>query len=110
MTPSGIRCGSSPLSGRQPDRTARPERSSTTSSFCAGGTPLSLPLAIFLGHAPRAWSVTGRDGLGFVGEEHAVLDVAALGDCAQCGGAVEAPVDLGPPVATERAANCHVAS
>ena len=48
-----------------------------------------------------AGSVPGRDGDELVGEEHAVLDVVALGDPPQRGRAVEAPTDPGTPVSAQ---------
>jgi hypothetical protein len=56
-----------------------------------------FPGLVVLRQAPSARAVARGDRSGFVGEEHPVTDVAAAGDRAQGGRAVEAAVQLAAP-------------
>ena len=62
----------------------------------------SLPGAVFFRHADCARPVARGARRALVEEEHALTDVAAARDCAQRGGAVQAPVDPSAAVASER--------
>jgi len=68
------------------------------------GSALSgLPGVVGGGQADRARAVAGRDRGSFVGEEHAIREVAAGGDRPPCRAAVEAPVDPALAMAAEQA-------
>src|SRR3989442_6799119 len=58
-----------------------------------------LPLRVRVGQARGAWSVPGRDGGLFVGEEHAIPDVPAARYGSERGRAVEPAVNAARPVA-----------
>ena len=80
------------------DATACARMSAAQSGRCP---LLVLPRAVGLREADRARAVTGGAGVGLVGEEHAMPHVAAVGDGAQGGPAVEPPVDAAAPMSAE---------
>jgi len=62
-----------------------------------------FPRAVAVGHTPGTRAVSGRDGIGFGGEEHPVPDVSASSDRAQRRGALEPSVGPRCPVTAEEA-------
>lgn len=89
--------------------TGWPSRGSGSVARCEAGDsgseagPVGLPEPVTVGEAAPARPVPGGDGGLLVGEEHAVMDVVALGDPGQRARAVEASVPLLASVSAEDA-------
>jgi hypothetical protein len=66
------------------------------------GSLFSFPATVFCRQAGCAWPISSGDGGRFIGEEHTLLDVFALGDPPQRAGAIETAKDAGTAVPAKR--------